>query len=171
VSFAEHDEVIETLPSKGADHPLRDRVLLPAGGAVGTPNQAVTAWATARPEPEVEAIHRGVGTGGAAYDATLEDLARSQNGVVAAAFGQALNYPVGRLLFAKAAWPAAPVFAPLVRSLLGAGLVNAAGRIGRARALLRPDLTEGARSARLRVSPLDDAHVWRRARGPAPATP
>ena len=103
-------------------------MLLPAGGAVGTPNQAVTARATARPKPEVEAIRRGVGTGGAADDATLEDLALSQNGVVAGAIGPALNYPVEHLLFTKAVVAGGTGFAPLVRSLLGAGLVNAAGR-------------------------------------------
>jgi transcriptional regulator GlxA family with amidase domain len=102
-----------------------DRVVLPAGEATDAMSQALAGWTKVNPGMTVEQIHRGVGANESAYEATLKDIARTQNAIVAGAVGQAMFYPTERLQFADAGWPVAPVFAPLTVALLGVGLVYA----------------------------------------------
>jgi AraC family transcriptional regulator, transcriptional activator FtrA len=100
-----------------------DRVVLPGGDATGAMQQAVTAWNQLRPERPVQEIHRSVGAGESAYDATLRDMARTQSAVAARGIGQTLFYPTEHIQFDSAGWPVAPVFAPLALSLLGLAAV------------------------------------------------
>jgi MYXO-CTERM domain-containing protein len=74
-----------------------------------------------------------VGAGESAYDATMKDMARVHNSVVAAGIGQGLFYPTQYVEFEGAAWPIAPVFTPLALGLLGMGLVYALRRRRRTR--------------------------------------
>jgi transcriptional regulator GlxA family with amidase domain len=105
-----------------------DRIVLPGGDATEAMRQTVARWAQQRPEVPVEQIHRHVGTGESAYDATLKDMARTRSRMLATATGQALFYPTAQLQIDAAGWPVAPVAAPLTLSLLGVGLLAAIGR-------------------------------------------
>src|SRR5215510_13912346 len=64
--------------------PALDRVVVPAGDATAARQQAVAAWEGLHPDRPVQEIHRDVGHGQSAYEATLQDLGRRRNGMVAA---------------------------------------------------------------------------------------
>jgi hypothetical protein len=91
-------------------------------------HQALAAWNTLHPDRQAEAIHRNVGQGETAYEATLQDLARRYSGTVAAAIADTLFVPHATLP-ADATWPIEPLVTPLLLGLLGIGLVFALSRL------------------------------------------
>jgi transcriptional regulator GlxA family with amidase domain len=107
--------------------PALDRVVLPGGDPTASRQQAITGWERLHPDRPVQDIHRNIGPGESAYDATLQDLAQRHNGMVAAAIARTMFVPTGHL--AGAAWPVEPIGLPLVLGLLGAGLVYLIGRV------------------------------------------
>jgi transcriptional regulator GlxA family with amidase domain len=110
--------------------PALDRVVLPGGDATDAQRQAVARWTQLRPERAVEHIHRNVGAGETAFDATLRDLAHTHGRMIATTIGQALFYAAGDSMVAGAGtdWPVTPILVPLALSLFGAGFVFVVGR-------------------------------------------
>jgi AraC family transcriptional activator FtrA len=109
--------------------PALDRVVVPAGDATAARQEAGAAWERVRPDRPAEDIHRNVGHGESGYDATLQDLARYHNGMVAAAMAPILFDPTDQLALTGAAWPIEPIAAHLLLGLLGVGAVVLLGRI------------------------------------------
>ncbi len=110
-----------------------DRVVLPAGDVTDSRQQTIAAWQRLRPDRPVEYIHRNVGRGESAYDATLQDLAQSRNALVAVGVAHILFYPVEQLQFTNARLPIEPIATPLMLGLLGVGLVVAFDRVSKRR--------------------------------------
>ena len=105
--------------------PVLDRVVMPGGDATAARQQAIAAWERLRPERPVQDIHRTVGQGKSAYEATLQDLARSHNGMIALPIANALFVPTDSLGLTDARWPIEPIGAHLALGFLGVGLVFA----------------------------------------------
>lgn len=72
--------------------PALDRVLIPAGEHNVSRQQVVAAWGSARSGPAVEDIYQDVGPGESAYDATLQDLARTRHGALAQTIASSVFY-------------------------------------------------------------------------------
>ena len=100
-----------------------DRVVLPGGDVTDARQQTIAAWQRLRPDRPVEYIHRNVGRGESAYDATLQDLAQSRNALDAVGVAHLLFYPVEQLQLNNARLPIEPIATPLMLGLLGVGLV------------------------------------------------
>src|SRR5438045_8499064 len=90
--------------------------------------QAVAAWNRRHPDRQAEAIHRNVGQGETAYDATLQDLAHHYNGRVASAIATVLFFPA-ETTSPDASFSIESLATPLLLGLLGVGLVFALSRI------------------------------------------
>ena len=90
----------------------------------------------------MEYIHRNVGRGESAYDATLQDLAQSRNALDAVGVAHILFYPVEQLQFNNARLPIEPIATPLMLGLLGVGLVVAFDRMSKRRRTRRTRRTQ-----------------------------
>jgi AraC family transcriptional activator FtrA len=108
--------------------PSLDRVVVPGGDMNRSQQQAIAAWNSLHPDRQAETIHRSVGQGETAYDATIQDLARRHNGTVAAAIADTLFVPDATLP-ADANLPVEPLVTLLLLGLLGIGLVFALSRL------------------------------------------
>jgi hypothetical protein len=80
--------------------PALDRVLLPAGTDNAARQQVVAAWSAGPGRPTAEDIYQSVGRGESAYDATLQDLARTRHGALAQTIADTLFYQPGATQFA-----------------------------------------------------------------------
>jgi transcriptional regulator GlxA family with amidase domain len=109
--------------------PSFDRVVVPAGDATSERQQAIASWEQRHPNRPVEEIHRNVGHGESAYDATFRDLGQQHNGMVAAAMIPILFVPSSPSALTGAVWPIEPIGADLGLGLLGVGLVLLLGRV------------------------------------------
>ena len=109
--------------------PALDRVLIPAGEHNASRQQIVAAWESAHPYPAVEDIYQDVGPRENAYDATLQDLARTRHGALAQTIASSVFYPADSALFAAAAWPFRDVLSAVALMLLGASVVFVATHI------------------------------------------
>ena len=69
-----------------------DRVLEPAGTDSNAKRQVVAAWSADKAHPPVEDIFQNAGNGETAYEATFEDLARTQGSSFARADASILFY-------------------------------------------------------------------------------
>jgi len=105
-----------------------DRVVVPGGDMTSSQLQSVAAWNKLHPDRQAEAIDRNVGQGETAYDATIQDLARTHNAMAASAIAQILFVPSMQLP-PDANLPVEPIATPLLLGLLGIGLVFAISRI------------------------------------------
>jgi hypothetical protein len=105
--------------------PALDRVVVAGGDATAARQQAIAAWEQLRPDRPVQDIHRAVGQGESAYEATLRDLARSHNGMIALPIANALFVPTDSLQLTDARWPLGPIGTHLALGFLGVGLVFA----------------------------------------------
>jgi hypothetical protein len=74
-------------------------------------------------------VTSSVGRGESAYDATLQDLARTRDGALAQTIASSLFYQTDATQFAGAAWPIRDVVVAAVLMLLGAGLIFAATHV------------------------------------------
>jgi transcriptional regulator GlxA family with amidase domain len=108
--------------------PALDRVVIPGGEMNSSQHQALAAWNSLHPDRQAEAIERNVGHGETAYEATIQDLARRYNGMVAAAMAAILFVPDATLP-PDANLPIEPLAMPLLLGLLGVGLVFALSRL------------------------------------------
>jgi transcriptional regulator GlxA family with amidase domain len=108
--------------------PALDRVVLPGGETNSSQQQALAAWNSLHPNRQAETIHRNVGHGETAYEATIQDMARRYNGTVASATADILFVPDAALP-PDANLPIEPLAMPLLLGLLGIGLVFALSRI------------------------------------------
>jgi hypothetical protein len=123
--------------------PALDRVLVPAGPPSDARRQVVAAWAADRAHRPVEDLFQGVGHGESAYQATFEDLARTQNRSLARADADLLFYAVDQTRLPGADRPPRDVLIPLLLSLLGAAVVYGAThlripRLARVRPIPQP---------------------------------
>ena len=109
--------------------PALDRVLLPTGDRNAARQQVLAAWSAANRGPAPEDIYQDVGRSETAYDATLQDLARTRHAAVAQTIAMSLFYPADSALFANAAWPFREVLAAVALMLLGAAVVFAATHV------------------------------------------
>jgi putative intracellular protease/amidase len=109
--------------------PALDRVVVLGGDATTARQQAIAAWERMHPDRPVQDIHRAVGQGQSGYEATLQDLARSHNGMIAVPIANALFVPTDSLRLTDARWPLEPIAAHLALGLLGVGLVFALRRV------------------------------------------
>jgi transcriptional regulator GlxA family with amidase domain len=75
-----------------ATAPPVDRAVLPGGDDTQAREDAIRAWTSLNAGKTVEAIHENVGASGTAYDTTLQDLARTQNGLIAQSMHDAMFY-------------------------------------------------------------------------------
>jgi transcriptional regulator GlxA family with amidase domain len=112
-----------------ATAPTLDRVVVTAGDPTAAREQAIAAWQQLQPDRPVQDIHREVGHGVSAYEATLRDLGRTHNGMAAAGVAQILFVPTDTLNLGDAAWPIEPLGLQLLLGLLGVGLVLLITRI------------------------------------------
>jgi AraC family transcriptional regulator, transcriptional activator FtrA len=108
--------------------PSLDRVVVPGGEMNSSQQQAIAAWNRLHPDRQAEAIHRNVGQGETAYDATLQDLAHHYNARVASAIAAVLFFPA-ETTSPDASFPIESLGAPLLLGLLGIGLVFALSRL------------------------------------------
>jgi transcriptional regulator GlxA family with amidase domain len=109
--------------------PALDRVVVPAGDPTDSRQQATAAWNRLHPDRPVQEVHRDVGHGVSAYEATLRDLSRSHNGMVVLPIANGLNVPTDTLNLTDAAWPIEPIGTHLFLGFVGVGLVVLVGRI------------------------------------------
>jgi len=109
--------------------PALDRVLLPTGDRNAARQQVLAAWSATNRGPAPEDIYQEVGRSESAYDATLQDLARTRHAAVAQTIAMSLFYPADSALFANAAWPFREVLAAVTLMLLGAAVVFAATHV------------------------------------------
>jgi transcriptional regulator GlxA family with amidase domain len=109
--------------------PALDRVVVPGGDLTASRQQAIAAWEQLRPDRPVEDVHREVGHGVSAYEATLQDLGRNHNSMVAMPIADALFVPTDSLRLADAAWPIEPIATHLALGFLGVAAVLIPGRI------------------------------------------
>jgi AraC family transcriptional activator FtrA len=108
--------------------PALDRVVLPGGDTNSSQQQAIATWNSLHPDRQAEAIHRNVGQGETAYEATIKDMAQHYNGPLAAGIATILFVPDAALP-ADARLPIEPLATPLLLGLLGIGLVFALSRL------------------------------------------
>ena len=109
--------------------PGLDRVLVPAGENTVGRQQVVAAWGSAQAGPAAEDIYQNAGNGESAYDATLQDLARTRHAALAQPIASSIFYPADSALFTGAAWPVRDLAAAAVLMLLGASVVFVATHI------------------------------------------
>jgi len=106
--------------------PALDRVLMPAGADNAARQQVLGAWSATGRGPAAEDIYQEVGRGESAYEATLQDLARTRHAALAQTIALSLFYPADAAVFSDATWPVREVVAAAALMLLGAVLVFAA---------------------------------------------
>ena len=102
--------------------PSVDRFLVPGGPNVAATNASLTA-VEGRIEAPIVRLHDG-GQPRFAFDAPMEDLARSQNLPIAAFANKRAEYRGASLQLAGAGWPVLLMLQPLVIGGLGAGLAH-----------------------------------------------
>ncbi|MBV9603431.1 MAG: DJ-1/PfpI family protein [Chloroflexi bacterium] len=105
--------------------PALDRVLVPAGTDNVARQQVLAAWSAGQGRPPAEDIYQSIGRGESAYEATLQDLARTRSGPLAQTIADTLFYQLGATQFAGAAWPIGDILAAAAFMLLGASVVFA----------------------------------------------
>ena len=103
--------------------PGLDRVLVPAGENGAGRQQVVAAWGSAQSGPPAENIYQYVGKSESAYDATLEDVARTRHAALAQTIASSIFYQADSALLTGAAWPLREVGAAAALMLLGASVV------------------------------------------------
>jgi hypothetical protein len=113
--------------------PALDRVLVPAGPDSNAKRRVVAAWSSGPAGPPVEDIFQNVGNGETAYEATFEDLARTQGGTLARADASILFYVIDPARLQGADWSVQDVLTPVLLGLLGAALVSGATHLKIAR--------------------------------------
>jgi putative intracellular protease/amidase len=106
--------------------PTLDRVLVPAGANSDAKRQVVAAWSSNQSRRPVDDIFQNVGKGETAYEATFEDLARTQGSSFARADASLLFYVIDATRLTGADSSVQDVLAPLLLSLLGAAAVYGA---------------------------------------------
>ena len=109
--------------------PALDRVLVPAGPESDAKRQVVAAWSGDESHRPVDDIFQNVGNGKTAYDATYENLARTQNRSLARADADLMFYAIDPSTLQGPAWSVQDVLTPLLISLLGAALVYGATHV------------------------------------------
>jgi putative intracellular protease/amidase len=100
--------------------PGLDRLLVPGRTAPSVPDPKVRSWAREK-GLKLEFIHADA-PAGFPFDATLSDLAKHENALVARFTARLLEYPIGHLGLAGNAWPFAHLLRPLAVGLLGLAL-------------------------------------------------
>jgi transcriptional regulator GlxA family with amidase domain len=123
--------------------PALDRVLVPAGPDTDARRQIVAAWSAEKAHRPVEDIFQNVPTGETAYEATFEDLARTQGGNFARNDASLWFYVMSPSRLDGADWNLADVLTPLLIGLLGAAVVYGASHLrlpqrGRLQAIPQP---------------------------------
>jgi hypothetical protein len=103
--------------------PSLDRVLVPAGADNEVKKQVVAAWSANTTHRTAEDIFQNVGKGESAYQATFEDLARTQGSALARADASLLFYVIDPARLQGADWFAQDWLSPLLLAMLGAALV------------------------------------------------
>ncbi len=103
-----------------------DRVLVPAGPDSNAKQQVVAAWSADKAHRPVEDIFQNVGSGETAFEATFEDLARTQGSSFARANASMLFYVIDPSRLQGTDWTLQDVLTPLLLSLLGAATVSGA---------------------------------------------
>ena len=124
-----------------SDVPSLDRVLVPAGVNEAARRQVLAAWSASNTGPAPEDIFQKVGQSESAYDATLQDLARTRNVALAETIADSVFYPADAPLFADSTWPVRELLAAAALMLLGAGMVFAVYHVkvrGRGRLRAQP---------------------------------
>jgi transcriptional regulator GlxA family with amidase domain len=111
-----------------ASVPSLDRVVLPAGEAGESARRTIVAWSQVHPELRVDEIHRNVGAGESAHDATVRDMARTHNASAAKGVAEGMYIPTDQLQIADGGVPTSPLLAPFVLSLVATGAVYVIGR-------------------------------------------
>jgi putative intracellular protease/amidase len=109
--------------------PALDRVLVPAGADSDAKRQVVAAWSSDQAHPSAEDIFQNVGKGESAYDATYQDLARTQNSSLARANAGLMFYALDPTRLQGAAWSVQDVVTPILISLLAASAVYGAAHV------------------------------------------
>jgi transcriptional regulator GlxA family with amidase domain len=108
-----------------------DRAVLPGGDTTEGRYQARATWTAAHPDVLLDEMHRGVGRGESAYDATLRDMARTHNSVIATAMGMAMFYAAEGTDLSSPGIPVAPVLTPIGLAMLGLAGAILIGRMAR----------------------------------------
>ncbi|MBV9169225.1 MAG: DJ-1/PfpI family protein [Chloroflexi bacterium] len=106
-----------------ASVPRLDRVLIPAGSDSAAKREVVAAWSADPTHRPVEDIFQNVPAGETAYDATFEDLARTQGATFGRSAASLLFYVMDPARLQGSDWTLADVLTPLLIGLLGATLV------------------------------------------------
>lgn len=127
VSIAVHPGLVRTrhgiwlLPRALLDRAAPLELLLVPGAVPDTTKAVVDGWAAER---GVNLAYLHTGRRGFAYDGALEDIARREGRVVAAAVAVNLNYPIDHLILDGPFVPTSVIVMPLVLSVLGLGLLR-----------------------------------------------
>jgi hypothetical protein len=109
--------------------PALDRVLVPAGPDSEAKRQVIAAWSANQAHRPVEDIFQRVGNGETAYEATFEDLARTQGGALARADASILFYVIDSSRLEGADRSVEDVLTLLLLGLLGAAAVFGATHV------------------------------------------
>ena len=110
--------------------PAVDRVLVPAGEPTDARVQVVQAWSRLHPGRPAEDIYQNVGQSETAYDASLIDLARVQDGQLARADADLLFYAINAGQLPETGSSLAPALTMLGLSLVGASMVFVLSHMG-----------------------------------------
>ena len=105
------------------DAPHLDRVLVPAGPDGTAKRQVIASWSADASHRPVEDIFQNVPARETAYDATFEDLARTQGATFGRSAASLWFYVMDSNRLQGSDWTLADVLTPLLISLLGAALV------------------------------------------------
>jgi transcriptional regulator GlxA family with amidase domain len=106
--------------------PALDRVLVPAGPDGEARRQVVATWSAQNAHRPVEDIFQKVPAGESAYEATFEDLARTQGATFARNDASIQFYVLDPSRLQRADWTPVDIVSPLVIAALGAALVYGA---------------------------------------------
>jgi hypothetical protein len=109
-----------------ANAPHLDRVLLPTGPDGAAKQQVIAAWSADASHRPVENIFQNVPARETAYDATFEDLARTQGATFGRSAASLWFYVMDPNRLQGSDWTLPDVLTPLLISLLGASLVYGA---------------------------------------------
>ena len=106
-----------------ANTPHLDRVLIPVGADGSAKQHVIAAWTADPNHRPVEDIFQNVPAREAAYDATFEDLAKTQGARFGRSAASLWFYVIDPTRLQGSDWTLPDVLTPLVISLLGAALV------------------------------------------------
>ena len=124
--------------------PHLDRVLVPAGPDSGTRRQVVAAWSADTSHRLVEDIFQNVPAGETAYEATFEDLAKTQGATFGRSAASLWFYVMDPNRLQGSDWTLLDVLTPLLIALLGATLVYGITHLNLSRRARRQQLPQAA---------------------------